>query len=247
MPKKIDYIYENESDGILFWIKSKWNQLFRRSNEKDNPVSKATSELEYLSTDRFERQNMSDKYKDVFKNYLPEVEEEEEKKDISLKDISDIAESIKPKKKDSSNANNFYDKISEPLQRLYLMKANALEFGEEEQERYNEECMKLIDSADNYINTHNPYTKEGKQRVDFAVRLKFMLKQEAGISIYGEDDELDEEQSYRESIEAKEALDERQIDELSESEIMNEKDLSIDKGSQNISNEMPEKEDELSL
>ncbi len=168
MPKKIDYIYENDSDGFWFRLKQSWNQIFRRKSANNNFKSSIEQELEYIDDDVFENESFSNNYKKVFGVYLSDNQKAQDY-DVDAKDISEIANLLKPNKSNDKKKDSFENLIANPLEKLSSMDI--------ESEEYKKAVKDLSLNAEMYINSHNPYSKEGKQRLEFVVRLKFMMSQ----------------------------------------------------------------------
>lgn len=166
MPKKTEYIYNNDSDGFWFRVKQTWNQIFRRKSAKNEFKSSIEQELEYLDDEVFDNESFSNNYKKVFASYISDAQKEKDYK-FNAKDVSEIANSLKPSKSNDKKKDSFENLISNPLEKLSSMNT--------ESEEYKKAVRDLTLNAEKYMQSHNPFSKEGKQRLEFAIRLRFMM------------------------------------------------------------------------
>lgn len=173
--ERYSYIYKNESNKFWFKLKANLGQLFRREKNKNSEMRAAVrGELEFLKSDynlyTMSKKNFCQKVFGDF-NTIRLIHG----KDISsLNDISKLGDALTSESaSDRKKKNGFYKLISEPLKQLKAMDVDS--------EEYKDKRAEIIGNIEKYLRKHNPSSKVGKARCEFAERLKFLLNEEAQI------------------------------------------------------------------
>lgn len=178
-----DLIHNDPNPGLRFSIKAFFAQLFK-GNKSDaiNSRLAVKGDLDNVQTD-YNLQNMStnQRCEKSFENFYSL--DEKDKQDIkSLKDANELGQSLtSTKARDREREGGFYKLVSEPLNRLADL--------EEGSEEYNKLKDKLLNNLDKYMDSHNPSSKIGKARCEFAQRLRFALSKENEL----DEDEIEDD------------------------------------------------------
>lgn len=210
--ERYSYIYNNESNKFWFKLKANLGQLFKREKNKNSEMRAAVrGELEFLKSD-YNLYNMDkeDFCQKVFGDFNT-IRLVHGKDISSLSDISKLGDALTSESNsDRKKKNGFYKLISDPLKQLKAMDVDS--------EEYKDKRAEIVGNIEKYLKKHNPSSKVGKARCEFAERLKFLLNEEAQIEA---DKELGIEDNRR----------------------MSDDESSIDEGELNIENDnIPNKE-----
>lgn len=185
----------NVHNTIGLRIKAFFNQIFRGKKDSNSEIKlMVKAELEDLNTDyEFKELSESKKYNMAFANFRS-IELENGKDISSLADITKLGNALtSDSEKDRRKENGFYRLISEPLHQLNQM--------EKDSEEYTNKRDELLGNIKTYLDSHNPYSKVGKARCEFAVRLDFLLNEEKELEEELEE-ELDESEERDEELES---------------------------------------------
>lgn len=177
---RISYIYENESDHFGFKLKAKLGQLFRKGKNKNSEMlASVRGQLEDLKSDfnlyAMEKNEICQKVFGEFNTIRLR-----HGRDISSIDhISKLGDALTSENaSDRKKKNGFFKLISEPLMQLKDMDVNS--------EEYKQKRADIVCNIAKYLKKHNPSTKVGKARCEFAERLRFLLNEEAQAEIDNE-------------------------------------------------------------
>lgn len=191
---RVSYIYNNESDRFWFKIKAKFGQFFKKEKNKNSDIrSSVRGQLEDLKSDYNLYYMKKDELCQRVFGEFNTIRLRHGKDISSLADISKLGDALTSESaSDRKKKNGFFKLVSEPLMQLKDMDSNS--------EEYRQKRAEIVANIDKYLKKHNPSTKMGKARCEFAERLRFLLNEEAQIEVdeeFGvEDEDNNSDKSY---------------------------------------------------